>query len=272
MQQQLLVCGWDELYLLDLAASPPAKMWTWRAADRPELSEPYRRLFGTIDECRRRGDYILITSSGNGVAVLRYPSGEVIFYARAGNAHSVELLPGERLAVAASHAVDGSGDRLLLYALDRPDEPLWSDRLAWAHGVVWDEPRQVLWALGNEELRAYRLAAWDSNAPALEQVSGTELPGHGGHDLTPVPGTDLLHVTGARVFLFDRNTLTFAPHPDLGDQPHVKSIDVHPTTGRMAYVQAGLVNWWSHEIHLRNPGAIIRLPDERIYKARWWAD
>src|SRR5688572_23941843 len=103
LPSDLIVCGADEVFILDLQGSAPEKVWSWRAADRPELPEPFRKKFGSTDECKPvdGGRKILIASSGGAVALVERSSGKVLFYAAVPNAHSVELLPGNR-AVAAS--------------------------------------------------------------------------------------------------------------------------------------------------------------------------
>ena len=39
---QLIVCGAEELYILDASTPTPTKVWSWRAANRPELPEDMR--------------------------------------------------------------------------------------------------------------------------------------------------------------------------------------------------------------------------------------
>ncbi|HPM84724.1 MAG TPA: hypothetical protein PLF81_28660 [Candidatus Anammoximicrobium sp.] len=139
-----------------------------------------------------------------------------------------------------------------------------------AHGVVWDEGRQLLWALGLNELRSYGLRDWDSDKPSLALSGSYPLPDADGHDLQPVPrGHDLVVTTGRGVYLFDRDKHGFRLHPDLGQKAHVKSVSVHPVTGRMAFIQASDKAWWTDSRGLLSPADTIQLPGERLYKARW---
>ena len=46
--QEVIVCGADELFILDIATPTPRKVWSWRARDRAELPEAMRRTFQTI--------------------------------------------------------------------------------------------------------------------------------------------------------------------------------------------------------------------------------
>ncbi|MDH7571677.1 MAG: DUF6528 family protein, partial [Armatimonadota bacterium] len=150
--------------------------------------------------------------------------------------------------------------------------PLFHTELPWGHGVVWDRGRRVLWALGNEDIRVYELAEWDTPAPSLRRTALIPLPESGGHDLQPVPGTDLLSVTtGRHVWLFNRDRRTFAPHPELADLPGVKCVSVHPKTGRLVYVQQEGANWWAERLHFLRPQETLHLPGEHLYKARWWS-
>ncbi|WP_264486434.1 hypothetical protein [Luteolibacter arcticus] len=121
-----------------------------------------------------------------------------------------------------------------------------------------------------DELYSFTLAAWDSPAPKLEPKSRHPLPDRDGHDLRAMPGSsDLVLSTDAHVWLFDRDKGEFRPHPDLHDRPAVKTVEPHPTTGRLVVVQAKKPNWWTDTITLLHPAAECRLEGEKIYKARW---
>ncbi len=272
LADQLVVCGWDEVFILDLAQNPPAKTWRWKAANRPELPAPMRDKFRTTDECKPvdGGRRILITASSDGVALVERESGRVVFHGQAANAHSAELLPNNRVAVAASHRPDGSGDRLILFDIGKPDAPIYHTELSWGHGVVWDEPRGVLWALSGDDLRAYRLKNWTSAAPELEKMAAYPVPDRGGHDLQPVPETAMLSVTsGKRCWLFDRDARRFSPHPLLAERADVKCIAAYPATGQVVWVQAEGKNWWTDKLRFLNPERLVQLEGERLYKARW---
>jgi hypothetical protein len=272
---ELFVCGWDEVFLLNFENGldrEPRRTWTWRGRQRGDLPDAFKTLFNTTDECKpyEGGTKVLITSSGDGVALVDRNQDRVLFYGRAPNAHSADLLPRNRLAVAASHRPAGKGDRLILFDVASPDREVWSDELPWGHGVVWDEQRQVLWALADEDIRTYELRDWESDSPSLRRTAATPLPEGGGHDLSPVPGTPQLAVTTAsRAWLFDRNARTFQPHPQLGDRRSVKSISYHATTGAMAYLHAEGKNWWAERVHFLNPPGMLHVEGEHFYKARW---
>lgn len=270
---ELIVCGWDEVYVVDTAddsLTTPPKIWSWKGKECHTLPEKYRALFGSTDDCKplRGASQILISSSGSGVALIERKTKQALFYASVGNAHSVEMLPGNRIVVAGS--TNPAGNRLVLFDAAQSEKSLWRDELYSGHGVVWDPKRQILWALGYDQLRAYQLAAWESTTPKLVRVAAYTLPDHGGHDLQAVPKDNkLLITTNQHVYFFDRNSRAFTSHPLLRDEKRVKSVSINVTTGQLAYTQAEGQNWWTEHIHFLNPPRTLSLPGERIYKVRW---
>ena len=268
---ELVVCGWDEVFMLRLTGDKPERIWTWRARGRADLPVEFHTLFNTTDECKPfdGGSTILITSSGGAAAVVDRVKDRVTFYGRAANAHSADLLPRGRVAVAASHDRVGKGDRLILFDIAKPNHELWTGELPWGHGVVWDARRRLLWALADEDIRVYELQDWESAVPKLHRVALIALPEAGGHDFTVVNDALIAVSTGTRCWLFDRNTRTFAPHPQLADKAKVKSISHHPATGRIAFVQAEGENWWAERIHFLNPPGVHHVAGEHFYKTRW---
>lgn len=261
-RRELLVCGWDELVALDVAGAEPRKVWSWRAEAREELPAEFRKLFRTIDECKPvAGGRVLITASSDGVALVERPSGRVVFWARGANAHSAEMLPGGRIAVACSVRQKG-GNRVVLFDERVPEKELGSTELYSGHGVVWDEQRETLWALGGKVLLAL--------TAGLQRKGEFELPDEGGHDLWAAPGTPRLGLTTHEgVWEFDRDTRVFRRHAELGGLAHVKSVAPHPRTGEVAYIKADVPQWWSERIEFLHPKRSARLAGERLYKARW---
>ncbi len=270
----LIVCGGDEVFILALAEQsglPPRKIWSWRAAECPDIPESLKRRFQTTDDCKpvNGGRCILISSSSGAVALVERRTGRSLFHAEVVNAHSIEMLPGGRIAAAASVANSPAANRVILFDIAGRRE-LASDSMVSAHGLVWDDSRSLLWALGGSQLRAYRLANGAGDQDGLTGAFQTQLPDSDGHDLSPVPGTSLLFIsTGKHCWHFDRNTRQIALHDTLKDAPNVKSYSIHPKAARVAYVQAEGRNWWAEHIHFHNPDGVLRLPGQRLYKARW---
>ena len=274
VHRELIVCGWDEVYILDLNEQPPAKIWSWKAADSPELPDELKPQFRTTDDCKPvdGGNNILVTSSSDGVTLIERKTRKVLFYGSAGGAHSAEMLPGGRIVVAASTSDRPLNNRLVVFDRTRSLEPLFETELTSGHGVVWDAKRQLLWAIGGRVLRTYKLVAWDTAKPSLEKADEYPLPDASGHDLMAVPETDLLSLTTLRhAWLFDREGRTFRSHPQLGSYDNVKNIHVHPTTGEIVWTQADKGFWWTGTLRFLNPASIVERPGEHLYKARWAA-
>jgi hypothetical protein len=270
--ESLLLCGWDKVLLLETSTAEQGKIekvWTWDAKQCKELPDGVRTAFGTTDDCKPvdGGARILISSSSGGCALVERPSGRAIWYALVPNAHSLELLPHSRIVVASS--VDAKGNRLVLFDVAHSNQPIWDTPLPSAHGVVWDEGRQRLWAVGLKELRCYELKDWESDKPSLVVKASHGLPDGDGHDLQPIPhSNDLIVTTGSHVYLFDRDKQAFRFHPELGGRANVKSVCIHPVTGQTVFLQA-TESWWSDTMGLIAPAGKIQLPKERLYKARW---
>jgi hypothetical protein len=251
--QELILCGADEVYIVN-AADTSKKLWTWRS---PAKEYRYVAECKIVDGGRR----VLLAASSDGVALVERATGRTEWHAIVANAHSADMLPGGRIAVAASHR-GVAGDRLFIFDASTPMKHTQALELPAGHGVVWDSERKTLWALSGKDLRAY-----DSGV-RLQRT--WPLPDAGGHDLNVVPGTPLLSVTTNELcWVFDRDRHTFAPHPVLGSVARVKSISTHPRTGRIAYVTADPGGWWSEWIRFHNPQAQVRLAGEKLYKARW---
>ncbi|MBI9017660.1 MAG: hypothetical protein JEZ07_10430 [Phycisphaerae bacterium] len=273
LRPELIVCGADEVYIFDMSdydGSAPEKIWSWKADGQKGLSGQMQKLFGTTDDCKPvdGGDKILITSSGGALALVDRSSGRTLFSAYVPNAHSAEMLPGGRIAAASS--VSSKGNKIMLFDPALSSEAIYEDELYSAHGIVWDQKREVLWAIGYDQLREYKLVDWQTAKPKLKQVAAHALPDEGGHELQAVPDSaDLVLSTHGHVYLFDRDKKNFALHKYLGDKANIKAVTILPETRQIAYVQAD-TSWWSEKIHFLNPETEpIYIKGACIYKIRW---
>ena len=271
---ELVTCGDNQVLIFDLdrsAGTTPYVTWRWKASEAFDLPGEYRsQLFRTLDECKpvSGGTQILITSSSGGVALLDKASKKALFYARVGNAHSAELLPGNRIVVAAS--TNEKGNRLELYDISAPEQPIFKDSLHSGHGAVWDEGRQLLYALGYDQLRAYSLKDWGTSQPSLRIEAQWTIPGISGHDLSPLPHDRdrLLLTEHESVWLFDKVEEEFVPFGPLEDKKDVKSVSFQPNSQRVAYIKAE-TRWWSHRVYLQEPSQWYSFPGIDLYKVRW---
>lgn len=262
---RLVICGGAEIFQIDPAAEVPDKLWSWRAKDCAELPANLVSSFNTTDDCKPLdgGKRMLISSSGGGCVLLELPSGKALWWARVPNAHSIEALPDGLIAVASS--TGAAGNKVVLFDQKVPLKPLSEIPLHSAHGLVWDGPRKVLWALGHDVLLACTIV--DNT---LVVKNRHHLPDNDGHDLRAVPrSTDLILSTHAGVHRFDRENATFRDDLELKDRLQTKSIDLHPTSGQVVIVQAAGDHWWTDVIELLHPAGKIELKGETLYKARW---
>lgn len=269
----LLMCGGaevlDVIVRFDGDAATVLSRTDWRADRSTGMPPALVPAFRTTDDCKPidGGARILVTSSSSGVAIVERDSGDTLFHASVPNAHSAEVLPNDRLVVAASDAPDG--DRLVVFDRKGGPTPRLSVPLDSAHGVVWVEAERTLWALGRSELQAYELVTWDTPRPSLKLRETFALPSDGGHDLSAAPGADTLIVTTNReVLAFDRRDRRFGPFEPLASHAAVKSVNIDPGTGRIVFIQADRPEWWSHTVRFIKGPATLTLPD-RLYKARW---
>lgn len=265
----LICCGWDEVYVIPSEAGDGgfAKKWTWTSSDSPSIPEEARAWFATTDDCKPYGDRILISSSSGGVALVRRSDKQAEFLAFARNAHSACLLPAGRIAVASSTG----GDELLVFDGDSSGmeaQPVARLPLQSAHGAEWDAGRDRLWALGTDELLLVRLLENETGLE-LEVDKRWDLPNRGGHDLVlSADGRQLLLTNTRHVYRFDIEDERFIAHQALGELADVKSVNRHPESGVLVYMQAG-ENWWNDTIRFAGEDRVIRLEGERIYKVRW---
>lgn len=270
----MFACGGPEVLTLTLRMEGDTveivKRTDWVAGQSEGMPPAMVPKFRTTDDCKPidNGTRLLVTSSADGLAIVERATGKTEFYATVPNAHSAEILPGGRVVAAAS--TSPTGNRLILFDRTKSDVELFTTPLVSAHGTHWVEEERTLWALGLTELRAYELADWQSATPSLKLRKTFRLPSRGGHDLSPVPGTPQFVVTTVEeVLIFDRRTGEFTRHPEIGSLVDVKSVSIHPATGRTAFTMADPPNWWTHTVRFLGPDATLTFSTDRLYKVRW---
>jgi hypothetical protein len=186
------------------------------------------------------------------------------------NAHSIELLPGNRIAVAGSTAVSG-GNCVALYNIIEPERQLFKDSLYSGHGVVWDAKRKKLFALGYEELRQYILQDWSGNSPRLVLEKKWKIPGISGHDLQLSPdGNSLFLTEHENPWVFSLQTFEFKKLPELAGVANVKSFGRDAASGQLIFTIPE-ESWWTYHVKFLNPARTLAFPGMHVYKARWVA-
>jgi hypothetical protein len=268
--QEIVVCGDDQVLIIDKSKSDSVNItvnWRWKVSDARDLPAEYQKYLVPTDECKPV-DYnskILVTSSGGGVVLIDRQTRKPVFYAHVPNAHSAELLPGNRLVVALSTAVGGNS--IQLFNISEADEVVFKDSLYSGHGVVWIDDIKRLFALGYDELRSYSLKDWNTEKPALRLEKRWNLPDDSGHNLSYVTDNSLVISTHHNVWIFDIPSENFTPFTPLEGVENVKSVNVNPKNGEVVYTK-GEISWWTHNIYLKNPDKKIVIPEINIYKVR----
>src|SRR5699024_9501371 len=157
-------------------------IWSWNAS-QSNIAAANVKWFSNPDEAKPVYNlkYLLINASGGGVALVRIKDGKAIFYAYAGkNPHSSELLPDGNIVTASS-----TDSRLVIFHVDTtvPPNKVYKKiiHIPFAHNVVWDKKRKVLWAAGDDHL--YKLQYnFNCEKPNLIKKDSFPLPGNNAHD------------------------------------------------------------------------------------------
>lgn len=265
-------------------ASPSARLWSWKPGPDSDINAPASAWLHP-DDARLRTDprtgeqYVLVTDSYGLVAQVPYPdAGPVAWSIEESNAHGAELLPDGNIAVAAT----GAGEvKVYTASQGRTSQTYASVPLESVHEVLWDEPAQLLWALGKYELVTIAVDG-DPAAPELTVVDRHELPTViGGHDLQPVSGDDdrLWVTTNYALLQFIKSTGKFTTrHPRYREMysPQIKSIATDIESGAVLQTVVKPDNPSPHctdtvELYVGDDTHLyLTLPGSQIYRARWF--
>lgn len=270
-KEWMAVCGDGIVRIIDMAESDSTdikEVWRWDKDD-PQVNLPkgYDMLMRNLDECKfvDNNTKMLLTASGDGMMLLDIETKDILCYAHVPMAHSADLLPNNRIAVALS--IHNKGNALEIYDIDTPEKVVFRDTLYSGHGVVWNEKRQRLYALGYKELKEYELVDWNTDQPSLRQVKMWEIPMESGHDLSPVDDNRMLVSAHEGVMWFDIDKEEFSPFEPLSNVENVKSVNYNPETQKLVYTKAE-INWWTHHIYQENPDKMITMDSLKVYKVR----
>lgn len=277
---QLIVCGDSKIYMIDAnlaeaAGFYNAVLWELEAKD---FASVIGKDMLRLDDCKPvdNNTKILATSSRNYAMLVDIETKKLLWYSsNSGNAHSADILPGNRIAVACS---DG-GDLVQIFDMNASDKVLFATPLKSAHGVVWNEATQRLYAIGGTSLNIYKLKDWNSAAPALEleQVINTKSNVTGLHDMTLVDENTLL-VAGNKAALYDIAQSSFSNLSHFNGSTSLKAVNYNGDTGECWYVDStnpeGNFTWSSQTIrytdNVNGNGTYrtIKVPNLNMYKVR----
>lgn len=270
-ENHVAVCGGQEVKIIDMSQSDGENLhevWSWRIDEPTEgLPAEYAEYLNPLDECKfvDGNSKLLLTSSTSAVVLIDLKTKKNLFYARVPMAHSADLLPRDRVAVALS--THSKGNSLEIYDIAQPEKVLWRDSLYSGHGAVWHAERKSLYALGYDVLREYKLKDWESDTPSLELVASWSIPVKSGHDLMKVDAVRMLVSGHEGVYWFDVNSGEYTPFEPLKSTVNVKSVNYNAKSGKLVYTKAE-ESWWTHHIYQENPTKVITIEDMNIYKVR----
>lgn len=268
---RLYACGDAQIREYRIKDGAAVETWRWTADAAADLPSAYRtKLLAHIDECKPAdgGRSILATASTGGVVLIDRATGRVRFRATAPMAHSADLLPGGRIAVALS--IHADGDRLQIYDRRQSEKALLRLPLPSGHGAVWDADRARLFVLSHDLLQSYAISG-PRKAPSLTEVARWTLPGRrDGHDLSRLENGDFLVSTDDGVWTFDPDAGSFTAFAALNPKLRVKAVSM--AGGRLAWVQAE-ESWWAggFTIARADGSEPVWIPVEgmHLYKVRW---
>lgn len=227
------------------------------------------------------GDVMLATGGNEYACMVTYPDGKVVWStnATAINPHSIELLPNGVIAVASTE-----GNEVRFFKTDEESSEYFDAQVALtdAHGVLWDEGKEVLWAVGWNTLTAYRVTInSDGTLTVTEDMNlHTTIPSVGAHDLAPVYGTEneMWISTLDHVYRFNTETITFSTsykESKVINISNVKGIgNYQDGTTVLIYPDGEYLSWTSKSIYLLNKNAEgidkIISDSSHFYKVRVW--
>ena len=240
---------------------------------------PYYNIAGTkFRHSEKYGDVALAVCGNSYGCMISYPEGKLLWRTEgaASNPHSIELMPNGVIAIASS-----SGGEVRFFTTDKnlSRTAAASVVLEDAHGVLWDEELQVLWAIGRTTLTAYRITLDGSKVTVTEDTAlRATIPSDWSHDLAPVYGNkDALWVTtGSHVYQFDKNTKTFrtnyAGHEIL-DRANIKGVGNFDDGSFVFIYPDGAFKTWTSQTAVFFKGGkelTITSTSGHFYKIRVW--
>lgn len=280
---QVLVCGDNMIYLLDadLAVTSGyrnAIMWEWNAKDWYQTVGLAQNKMIRLDECKPVDDNrkILATSSRGYAVLIDMKSGDVLWYSnKSTQAHSCEMLPNNRIAIACS----GGGDCIQIFDAEKSNSVLFSTPLDSAHGVVWNPATERLYAVGGKTFNIYKLTDWDTSSPKLtldKSITTTKVSSL--HDLTLVDENTLL-LAGNKAVLYNISKNTFTNIPIFNSSRALKAVNYNGETGECWFtdpteVEVPDLTWASRTIRYTDNAQktyqtrSFKIDDLNVYKVR----
>ena len=272
----------------DLASGDPALKYEFK----PQTAKGFSlKGYGNrVDEARLRysekwGTYIILFTSSSGyVGVASYPAEECLWEAELGGTspHSIEYLPNGMIAVASSGGSKTENGFIRLYSAENKKDAKYAEKqLTSAHAVLWDETREILWAMGSSLIVAYEVGD-DPSAPSMTKIASYGCNDmKGGHDFSAICGNeDQVWVGGSFVRVFDKTTGTILSNYPGSAQVNSSSVkcicsfpdgDAALTVATKVYADHNTDRFKLFKFDGNNASATTHVFDGRaFYKARAW--
>ncbi len=246
-----------------------------------EYRLPHENIAGAkLRHSETYGDVALAVCGSSSGYMISYPEGKLLWStdSAANNPHSIELMPNGVIAIASS-----DGDEVRFFT-SSGEKPVAAKSLENAHGVLWDEKNQVLWAVGGNVLAAYKVVLnADGSVSVTEDANRCiTIPDHSAHDLAPVYGNaDELWITcDSKVFRFNKTSRKFyTDYPGNGilNSAYVQGIGSFDD-GSIVFIRAdGEYRHWtgSSIVFLKYSegvmhSEVLKSPTGHFYKVRVW--
>ena len=252
----LLVCGGTYVSAVQPDLIPEGEdyqqgiIWDFDARDVAFKLGLGKDAMDHLDDCKPidGNTRILATSSHNWALIVTYDRKRTVEFwtAKCNNAHSAEVLPGNLVVVACATPTN----QIQLYDRSQSNEVLQSIEHPDVHGVVWNEKRRRLYAIGKQELGIYRLEGADT--PQLVKEATVKTPQSSCHDLSTVDENTLC-VSGRSSYFFDIDTQKFTELTQFNGRRAIKSVNYNPTTNEAWYTDAtdpeGSYSWSTQTVH-----------------------
>lgn len=147
---ELIFCGDNMVYMIDAGLADEtgyknAVTWSWDATTAAATLGLAASRCNHLDDCKPvdNGKKLLVTSSYNWCALLDIATGEVLFHTTAApNAHSAEMLPDNRIAVACSEGSNSNNNKVQVYDIGTSEPRLVpvGTRLGTRRGLERNDP------------------------------------------------------------------------------------------------------------------------------------
>jgi hypothetical protein len=186
------------------------------------------------------------------------------------------------VAVASSGGSKTENGFIRLYSAENKKDAKYAEKqLTSAHAVLWDETREILWAMGSSLIVAYEIGD-DPSAPSMTKIASYGCNNmKGGHDFSAICGNDdQVWVGGSFVRVFDKTTGTILSNYPGATQINSSSVkcicsfpdgDAALTVATNVYASHNTDRFKLFKFDGNNASVTTHVFDGRaFYKARAW--